>query len=71
MIVKDLILMTVGKIRIMDDESGKLLQELDLSKETSLRPDLATREINYIGSNLRYFCNSKRAEYSAAINIYI
>ena len=62
----------IGRVRILDDDSGKLICEFDIcDKDRKLDPALLSKTVNYISSNLRYFCNSKHAEYSAAINIYI
>ena len=70
MIVAEFLKMSVGKVKIINDETGKLLQVLD-RRDQEVPEEILGSEINYCSPCLQYFTNSKRAEYSASINIYI
>lgn len=70
--VRDFLFLASGTCRIIDDASGKLLHVIDLSRTNDIgNITCLDNEVSYVSPNLRYFTNQKRAEYSAAINIYI
>ena len=70
MIVKDVLDNMAGSFRIVDDNSGRTIAQMD-TRQSYPDNDWIDKEVIYFAPSLRYFCNSKKAEYSASINIYI
>lgn len=72
MTVKDILDNCIGRVRIMSEKDGRSLADFDSHNPL---PEVVNQYMNsevcYMSAGLRYFCNSKKAEYSSALNIFI
>lgn len=72
MTVRDVIENLSGEFKVCDDHTGRSLAQLNtIRAEDWNRYSWIDSEVLYLSPCLSYFSNSKKAEYSAKLNIYI